>query len=229
MDFRIILQLNGPVNNYLHIGTKMKVSNRPRGRPKQIDDSHVLDAVLGVFWEKGYAGASLSDLADAAGVSRPRLYDAFPDKNAMYLAVVDRVIGDTKAALDFALAGARPLRDELSAFFKMSIDHYLSGAKSRGCLVMCTAPAEAIESPAVRASLKRLITLLDEAFARRFRIAQACNEIDSAISAPMLGRQTTAMVQSLALRARSGADIHEMQEIASVTVQLLTGRFARNI
>lgn len=82
--------------------------------------------------KRGYAGASLSDLADAAGVSRPRLYDAFPDKTSMYLAVVDRVINDTKAALDFALVAKRPLQDELSTFFGMSIDHYLSGAKARG-------------------------------------------------------------------------------------------------
>ncbi|KMQ79953.1 Transcriptional regulator, TetR family [Candidatus Burkholderia pumila] len=213
---------NNPVNNYLRIGTKINPSSKPRGRPKQIDDSHVLEAVLGVFWEKGYAGASLSDLANAAGVSRPRLYDVFPDKEAMYLAVVDRVIGDTQAALDAALVAERSLKDELSTFFEMSIHHYLSGVKSRGCLVTSTAPAEAIESPAVQLALKRLIAALDEAFETRFRIAQERGENGAPISAAMLGRQATAVVQSLALRARGGAQIREMQEIAEAAVQLMT-------
>ncbi|WP_232316412.1 TetR/AcrR family transcriptional regulator [Candidatus Burkholderia verschuerenii] len=180
--------------------------------------------MLGVFWEKGYAGASLTDLADAAGVSRPRLYDAFHDKTAMYLAVVDRVIGDTRAALEHALPAARPLRDELATFFAMSIDHYLSGGKARGCLVVCTAPAEAAETPAVAAALWRLIALLDELFERRFRIAQDRGEIDAAVPVAMLARQTTGMVQGLALRARSGAALAEMQEIARMTLDFLTAR-----
>lgn len=199
------------------------MSKRSRGRPQHIDDSQVLDAVLGVFWEKGYAGASLSDLADAAGVSRPRLYDAFSDKSSMYLAVLNRVIGEMKAALDSVLTAERPLCDELSTFLEMSIDHYVSGAKPRGCLVMCTAPAEALETPAVRTSLARIIAVLDGAFEARFQTAQDRGEIDSTLSATMLGRQATAVVQSLALRARSGADINEMRSMARAAAVLMSG------
>jgi len=221
VDFPTIPQLNSAVNNYLRIGRKMTTSVRARGRPKHIDDGRILDAVLEVFWDKGYAGASLTDLADAAGVSRPRLYDAFPDKESMYLAVANRVIDDTKAALDSALLAKRSLEDELSGFFAMSIDHYLSSPKSRGCLVTTTAPAEAIGSLAVRQALNRLIAVLDEAFERRFQIAQDRGEIGSGISAARLGRQATAVVQGLALRARSGADRAEMQDIADTTIRQL--------
>lgn len=207
----------------MQIGREMETSRRARGRPKHIDDGQVLDAVLGVFWEKGYAGSSLSDLAEAAGVSRPRLYDALTDKSSMYLAVLDRVIGETKAALDFALPAKRPLHDEISTFLEMSIDHYVSGTKSRGCLVMCTAPAEALETPVVRTALGRMIAVLDNAFEKRFQTAQDRGEIGSALSAAMLGRQATAMVQSLALRARSGTDINEMRSIARAAATLMSG------
>ncbi len=195
---------------------------RARGRPKRINDSQVRDAVLGVFWEKGYSGASLSDLAAAAAVSRPRLYDAISDKRSIYLAVIDRVTGELKGALDAALTGQRPLREELAAFLEISIGHYVSGAQSRGCLVMCTAPAEALGSPAVRAALARIIAVLDDAFEARFQTAQDRGEIGSAISAAMLGRQATAVVQSLALRARSGADIGEMRSMARAAAALMT-------
>ncbi|MBI0477068.1 TetR/AcrR family transcriptional regulator [Sphingomonas sp. MA1305] len=199
----------------------MEESRRARGRPKRIDDGGLLDAVQGVFWEKGYAGASLTDLAGAAGVSRPRLYDTFPDKEAMYLAVVDRVIAETEAALDTALPAARPVRDELAAFFAMSIDHYLSGVTARGCLVTCTAPAEAAETPAIRAALGRLIASLDGTFERRFAIARDRGEVSANMSPAVLGRLATAMVQSLALRARSGVDRSEMTAIARATVDVL--------
>ncbi|KMY85029.1 hypothetical protein BUMB_04493c [Candidatus Paraburkholderia calva] len=107
------------------------------------------------------------------------------------------MIGDTQAALDAALVAKRSLTDELSTFFEMSIDNYLFGAKSRGCLVTSTTLAEAIESPAVQLALRPLIAALDEAFETRFRVAQERGEIGSSISAAMRGRQATAMVQEL--------------------------------
>jgi AcrR family transcriptional regulator len=200
----------------------MSASKRARGRPKQVDDSQVLDAVLGVFWEKGYSGASLSDLAAAAGVSRPSLYEALSDKSAMYLTVLDRVVGATKAAIEATLTGQQPLRQELSAFFDKSIDHYMGGTRPRGCLVLCTAPAEALETPGVRTTLARLIAVLDDAFESRFQTAQDRGEIGSVISASMLARQATAVVQSLALRARSGADVNEMRSMARAAAELMS-------
>lgn len=76
----------------------------------------------------------------------------------------------------------------------------------------------------MRGALRRLIVLLDETFDKRFEVAQACGRIDATIAASLLGRQTTAIVQSLALRARSGAAVRELQEVASAAVQLITAR-----
>jgi hypothetical protein len=87
---------------------------------------------------------------------------------------------------------------------------------------MCTAPAEALETPAVSAALARIIGVLDDAFEARFRIAQDRGEIGTALSAAMLGRQATAIVQSLALRARSGCAVDEMRSIAHTAATLMS-------
>jgi AcrR family transcriptional regulator len=51
-----------------------------------------LDRALRVFWRKGYEGASLSDLTKAVGVSRPSLYAAFGDKEALFRKALDRYL-----------------------------------------------------------------------------------------------------------------------------------------
>lgn len=50
----------------------------------------ILDAVTGVFAEKGYSGARVDELALAAGVNKATLYYQIGDKEALYHAVLDR-------------------------------------------------------------------------------------------------------------------------------------------
>lgn len=54
------------------------------GRRREFDIEKVLDAVVCVFWRKGYEGASYTDLTEAAGVERPALYSAFGNKEALF-------------------------------------------------------------------------------------------------------------------------------------------------
>ncbi len=54
-------------------------------RPKSFDPDTVLTKAMGVFWEKGYDAASISDLTAAMGINRFSLYDTFGDKHTLYL------------------------------------------------------------------------------------------------------------------------------------------------
>ena len=52
----------------------------------------ILDAAEDLFAEKGYAATSLGDVADAVGIRSPSLYNHFRNKEALYGAVVDRLL-----------------------------------------------------------------------------------------------------------------------------------------
>jgi AcrR family transcriptional regulator len=223
VDFSTDTQIKRRVNIYLQNGRIMETARRARGRPKQVVGAEVLGAVTGVFWAKGYAGASLADLAKAAGVSRPSLYETLGDKRAMYLAAIDHVIALVEADLAATLAGDAPLAAELTAFFEHAIAVYAAGDMPRGCLVMCTAPAEALEDPMVQAALARVIAALDAGFAARFRLAQQSGELPAGAAPDVLAMQATALLQSLALRARSGTPAPALRDLAaSAAAQLAT-------
>ncbi|HMS21675.1 TetR/AcrR family transcriptional regulator [uncultured Sphingorhabdus sp.] len=193
-----------------------------RGRPKQVDEATVRQAVLNQFWDKGYAGASLSELSEAAGVSRPSLYELFGDKHAMYLASLNAVEAQLNAALTALLAGAAPIADELTDFFDAAITLYLSGSAPRGCMIMCTAPVEASSDAAIRDQLATVIDQIDGAFERRFECAQSCGEILPSASAKQLAHIATATLQSIALRARAGTKETMLRSMARETIHFLT-------
>jgi len=65
-----------------------------RGRPPrelagEVDD-RILDAARRVFFERGFAGASIDEIARLAGAGKPAMYARFPSKEALFTAVVKR-------------------------------------------------------------------------------------------------------------------------------------------
>jgi AcrR family transcriptional regulator len=65
----------------------------------------LLRVACGIFAEHGYHGASMEQLAEAAGVSKPVLYQHFSSKQELYLAVVQDAVSAMEAVVRKALEG----------------------------------------------------------------------------------------------------------------------------
>src|ERR1700752_1375605 len=65
---------------------------RPRSSrlPRHERRRQLLDAALEVFVSQGYHAAAMDDIAERAGVSKPVLYQHFPGKLDLYLALLDQ-------------------------------------------------------------------------------------------------------------------------------------------
>ncbi|HEY9562825.1 MAG TPA: TetR/AcrR family transcriptional regulator [Nocardioides sp.] len=57
--------------------------------PRKARRAQLLEAALEVFVAHGYHAAAMDDIADRAGVSKPVLYQHFPGKLDLYLALLD--------------------------------------------------------------------------------------------------------------------------------------------
>ena len=59
----------------------------------------ILDAAEDLFAEKGYSATSLGDVADRVGIRSPSLYNHFRNKEALYGAVLERLLDKFTAPL----------------------------------------------------------------------------------------------------------------------------------
>jgi AcrR family transcriptional regulator len=89
----------------------------PRGQRR----AQLLDAARTAFVQQGYHAAGMDSIAELAGVSKPVLYQHFPGKLELYLAVLDQssesLIDILRAALDSTTDNRKRVRGAIDAYF----------------------------------------------------------------------------------------------------------------
>jgi AcrR family transcriptional regulator len=195
-----------------------------RGRPRSFDAEEVLTRARDVFWAGGFSGSSLDDLGAAMAMNRPSLYNAFGDKSRLYLTTLARYSAESLALIRQMLAPERPLAEGLSRLYGRAIASYLAGENgARGCFLIGTAATEAVTSPEVRRLLHDSLAAFEQAFEGRLRIAAKTGEIAKEADPVLLARMASAILHSLAVRARAGETRAVLDAIAEGGVAMICG------
>jgi AcrR family transcriptional regulator len=195
----------------------------PRGRPREFEPDRVLDQALDVFWTRGYAASSLDELGAAMGIARPSLYKAFGDKEALYLATLERFRDGMAETFRACVVEATSRRAGLLGFLRASIERYTAGDTARGCLVLCTGLGDAPTVPRVKQLLANMIAELDAAYTTTLRAARTAGELPRRTDVAALGRLLGSTQHSIAMRARAGATAAELDRIAVEAIAIVFG------
>ena len=197
---------------------------RRRGRPRAYDPGVALLRARDTFWRSGFAATSLDDLAAGMGMNRPSIYAAFGDKRAMYRVTVADYAKTSGAWLESTLAGRRPLREQLNSVYRNARDFYLAGDDGpRGCFLVGTAVTESKRDDEIRHLVEATMTAFTKSFAERFERAERDGEL--APHAPdALAQIATATLNTLALRARTGAQREVLDGLTDAAVDVICGR-----
>ncbi|MDI6025964.1 TetR/AcrR family transcriptional regulator [Corticibacterium sp. UT-5YL-CI-8] len=203
-------------------------AKRSRGRPRGFDPDAILERARNVFWNTGYSATSLDELAAATGLNRPSLYGAFGDKQALYLAALEKSRAESVRGLIAALAPEETLRESLERLFAAAAQIYLRGdAGQRGCFLIGTAVTEAVADAEIRHVLSLALNELDTAFEERLRRAQEAGELDADADISALAKVATATLNGMAIRARAGADADELAQFGRGLVTLICGAYSK--
>jgi TetR/AcrR family transcriptional regulator len=98
-----------------------KLDNKPRTRIQQEKTAAILEAALGVFSDYGFRGATVDRIAGAAGLSKPNLLYYFSSKEAIYRAVLGRLLHNWLVPLESLDADGDPL-EELRAYVRRKLE-----------------------------------------------------------------------------------------------------------
>ena len=114
--------------------------------PRPARRRQLLGAAQEGFVAQGYHAAAMDEIAERAGVSKPVLYQHFPGKLDLYLALLDESVEALTETIRIALASTTDNKQRVSATFQAFFD-FVSGAGEAFRLVF---QSDLRNEPAVR-------------------------------------------------------------------------------
>jgi AcrR family transcriptional regulator len=122
--------------------------------PRPARRRQLLGAARDVFVAQGYHSAAMDEIAERAGVSKPVLYQHFPGKLELYLALLDESVDELVHSVSGALSSTTDNRQRVPATFRAFFD-FVGGSGEAFRLVF---ESDLSNEPAVRERLERAIS-----------------------------------------------------------------------
>lgn len=191
----------------------------PLGRPRGFDADEALERALRVFRERGYEGASLGELTQAMGISRPSLYAAFGDKAALFRRALDRYLAGSAGRAAAALDELPCAREAVAEFLRRGAGFLGDPGQPRGCLVVQGALACGREGVAVAGDLAAARAAAEAAVRRRLERARAEGDLAASVDPAILARYVATVFFGLAVHARGGSTREELQAVADLAMR----------
>jgi AcrR family transcriptional regulator len=178
-----------------------------------------LGKALRVFWTKGYEGASLSDLTEAMGVTRPSLYAAFGNKEELFRKALDLYESEKLAYMREAIKAptARAVAEKL---LRGALMMQTSDCDPHGCLRVISSVACGVEAESIREEVLQRRKSSHETLRKRFEEAEAAGELPPTMNADGLTSFLSALLQGLSLQAGAGASREELAELVETSLKL---------
>jgi AcrR family transcriptional regulator len=190
-----------------------------RGRPREFCVEQALAQALRVFWSKGYEGTSLNDLTKAMGITRPSLYAAFGNKEALFRKALELYEREKLEYIGRALAQPTA-RGVAEVLLRGAVDNASSSEGPHGCLGVITSVACGAESQSIREEVLERGKVAKRALIDRLERAKAEGDLPANVEVEALTNLLYAVVQGICIQAGAGASREELNRMVDTGLML---------
>jgi AcrR family transcriptional regulator len=184
-----------------------------------------LEAATRCFWAHGYAGTSVGVLSRQMSMPRGSIYMQFGDKDGLFLAAIDHYATSRSAKVIAHLTAQGDPAGEIAAFFTAMIHMVTADPDTPGCLIACVLSEAAVTHPRFKAVLAGKTENLENRLFQSLHAADPnASQADLRAKAGVLG----AIARGLAISARAGTPVVQLQATADMATRLMCGCCNRN-
>lgn len=180
-----------------------------------------LDAILALFWRKGYADTSVADIVSETGLNRYALYTGFGSKQEIYLAALEAYF---QAGCDFFLPlvtdESIPPLERTHRSLMMSIDWMKM--QGNGCFICHGAIEHLDEDPAIEKAVLDYLERIRGYMEIPLREAAAQGRLNPALTPEQAAQVVFDANLSLGFHVRAGFEDASLHRIVQATLAALT-------
>lgn len=202
---------------------KCSVTTTIRGRPREFDPDKALASALRVFWERGYEGASMIELTEAMGITKPSLYACFGNKEALFKKALDLYEREKLSYVGAALE-APTARGVAEKLLHGALATHCGGKDPQGCLGIIGMAACTTEAASIREHVIARRASSEAAMIARFERAKADGDLPEGVNAEALAQCLTTVLQGISLKAQGGAGLEKLQAVVETFLAMWPGR-----
>ena len=196
---------------------------RAKGRPREFCPDAALAEALGVFWARGYEGASMAELTQAMGITKPSLYAAFGNKEALFGKALDlyerEKMAYTREALEQPTA-----RAVAEYFMRGAIANQCNADGPKGCLGVIGTTACGAEGEGVKAEIIKRRACSRDALVARFRRAREEGDLQPHVDPEALCGYLFTILQGMAVQAGAGASREDLEKVVETSLMVWPSR-----
>ena len=172
----------------------------PRGRPRSFDKAEALEKAMHIFWRDGYGDASLADLCSATDLTKPSLYAAYGNKEALFLSALDRYMDDCIRPAIEPLLSADTARDGIRTLLRDTVNALCDGETPLGCMIANSVGYTSLTEtpPPVSAAILAASKETPNAIRARLIAANVSGDIDAKVT------YSETLIAGLSTLARQG-------------------------
>ena len=193
-------------------------AQKSRGRPRSFDEVEVLDALVALFWERGFEAASLNEIVEASGLNKSSLYNTFGSKDELFERVLSRYMDIREVTFNQAMAEGT--LDALLGLVDLMRNEVNSEIGGRGCLAINSSTELGLRNDSVTELSNRYRTMMRDGLRGPLERAEQAGEI-----APGLAHVYADVLMSFAMSAavtiRSGAGGDEINALLDSMAKLI--------
>ena len=191
------------------------------GRPREFDDTAVLNAATELFWTRGFEAVSIRELADRMGLKTASLYNAYGDKRTLYREVLQRYAKGALGWCGESLAGDKPALEALQAFFHALAQDGAADSDRKGCLIVNAGLESAPHDPQFKTIVAKVFRRLERFFRDCVVRGQADGSVTRAQSADDLARLLLGAMLGMRVLARTRPERALLEGVARTAIALL--------
>lgn len=189
---------------------------------KSFEESDVIEQAMQVFWEKGYAATSISDITEATGIKRGSLYNAFDGKHDLFLKSLLKYDNERRRASLRQLEAVDDPREAISMLFDYFVQDSLNDPDRKGCLLVNTSLDYSQHDDEVKKVVSDAFKELTVFFEKLIKRGQEQGDIPDTVTPRPTARALMALLVGIRVMGRGTLEKTALQQIADQAQRLIS-------